>query len=208
MMESNQFSEFVFWAREAGRYGLVKCSSGNLSQRSADQQVLISASGSWLPVIDAAEVAVMDAGGEYAAGQPKPSGEYRLHLGILKARKEVNTVLHFQSPYATALACRKTPPDYNVIIEIPIYIGKIVTLPFIQPGSPELAEAVARAAETAGLIQLSNHGQVVYGRDYKEVIQKAVFFELACSVIVNAGVDVQFLSVEEQLKLSAYLKSR
>lgn len=207
-MDSKQISEFVFWAREAGRYGLVKCSSGNLSQRIPGQQVLISASGSWLPMMDAAEVAVMDAEGRYASGQPRPSGEYRLHLGILKARKEVNTILHFQSPYATALACRKTPPDYNVIIEIPVYIGKIVTLPFIQPGSRELAEAVVRSAETADLIQLSNHGQVVCGRDYKEVIQKAVFFELACSVIINAGVDLQHIPAEERQRLSEYTKRR
>jgi len=207
-MESNQISEFVFWAGEAGKYGLVKCSSGNLSQRIAGQQVLISASGSWLPAINAAEVVLVDTAGNYADGQPKPSGEYRLHLGILNTRKEVNTVLHFQSPYATALACRKHPPDYNVIIEVPVYIGNVVTLPFIQPGSQELAAAVARAAETADLIQLSNHGQVVCGRDYKEVIQKAVFFELACSVIVNAGNDLHHIPVEEQLKLSEYTKSR
>ena len=207
-MVSNQISEFVFWAAEAGKYGLVKCSSGNLSQRIAGQQVLISATGSWLPAINAAEVVLIDTAGNYADGQPKPSGEYRLHLGILNTRKEVNTVLHFQSPYATALACRKHPPDYNVIIEVPVYIGNVVTLPFIQPGSQELAAAVARAAETADLIQLSNHGQVVCGRDYKEVIQKAVFFELACSVIVNAGNDLHHIPVEEQLKLSEYTKSR
>lgn len=207
-MVSNQISEFVFWAAEAGKYGLVKCSSGNLSQRIAGQQVLISATGSWLPAINAAEVVLIDTAGNYADGQPKPSGEYRLHLGILNTRKEVNTVLHFQSPYATALACRKHPPDYNVIIEVPVYIGNVVTLPFIQPGSQELAAAVARAAETADLIQLSNHGQVVCGRDYKEVMQKAVFFELACSVIINAGNDLHHIPVEEQLKLSEYTKSR
>lgn len=207
-MESNQISEFVFWAGEAGKYGLVKCSSGNLSQRIAGQQVLISASGSWLPAINAAEVVLVDTAGNYADGQPKPSGEYRLHLGILNTRKDVNTVLHFQSPYATALACRKHPPDYNVIIEVPVYIGNVVTLPFIQPGSQELAAAVARAAATADLIQLSNHGQVVCGRDYKEVMQKAVFFELACSVIINAGNDLHHIPVEEQLKLSEYTKSR
>ena len=207
-MVSNQISEFVFWAAEAGKYGLVKCSSGNLSQRIAGQQVLISATGSWLPAINAAEVVLIDTAGNYADGQPKPSGEYRLHLGILNTRKEVNTVLHFQSPYATALACRRHPPDYNVIIEVPVYIGNVVTLPFIQPGSQELAAAVARAAETADLIQLSNHGQVVCGRDYKEVMQKAVFFELACSVIINAGNDLHHIPVEEQLKLSEYTKSR
>jgi ribulose-5-phosphate 4-epimerase/fuculose-1-phosphate aldolase len=58
------------------------------------------------------------------------------------------------------------------------------------PGSAELAEAVAQHSLHSNVIQLSNHGQVAIGRNYNEVLERAVFFELNCSIIVKAGLNL------------------
>lgn len=179
--------EFVSWAREAGKFGLIKCSSGNLSHRLADGTMLISASGAWLAELITDQVAMLNISDGSLLNNQKPSAEHRFHLSVMKNRPDVDTILHFQSPAATTIACMGISPDYNVIIEVPIYIGAIGHLPYSPPGSQQLADAVAGSLIKNDLVQLANHGQVVCGRSFRETIQKAVFFELACNIILQSN---------------------
>ena len=77
--------------------------------------------------------------------------------------------------------------NFNVIFEIPYYIGDIATVPAIQPGSGDLAEVVIKAVTDHDMVILRNHGIVTVGKDLKDAIQKAAFFELACEVILRGG---------------------
>ncbi|MHC1774234.1 MAG: class II aldolase/adducin family protein [Lentimicrobium sp.] len=207
-MNQEDLDLFAYWAHEAGKSGLVKCSSGNLSQRLSDQTMLISGTGSWLPSIEAGEISRVSIYDDHIAGNVKPSAEYRIHREIMKKRADVNTVFHFQSPSATTIACMDETPGYNVIIEVPIYIGKIGRVPFLQPGSIELAEAVAEQLTTADLVQLTNHGQVVCGSDYREVFRKAVFFELACTIILQSNFKAREIPNDQISKLSDYFRNQ
>jgi len=97
-------------------------------------------------------------------------------------------VLHFQSPYATALACGNPLKwNYNVIIEVPVYIGIPAAVDYFPPGSPELAQAVIEEMKNpqTQLAFMKNHGLVAVGVDFNDVIQKAVFFELACQILLT-----------------------
>ena len=73
--------------------------------------------------------------------------ESGFHLGVLRERPDCDVVLHFQSPFATAVACmQETPKDFNVTAEVPCHVGKeIPVIPYYRPGSPELAAAVIAA---------------------------------------------------------------
>ncbi len=70
-------------------------------------------------------------------------------------------------------------------VEINFHAG--IHVPYLPPGSRELAGAVADAMKTHNLVMLQNHGQVVVAMDYAHAIQNAVFFELACEIILRAG---------------------
>jgi ribulose-5-phosphate 4-epimerase/fuculose-1-phosphate aldolase len=207
-MKQEDLDLFAHWAHEAGSSGLVKCSSGNLSQRLDDGTMLISASGSWLPSISTNEIAHISIFKDEILSTLKPSAEFRFHRGILQKRPEVNTVLHFQSPSATSIACMEITPDYNVIIEVPIYIGEVGYLPFLPPGSSELANAIVEKARHTDLVQLANHGQVVCGRNYREVFQKAIFFELACSVLLKSNFKARPIPDDQQHKLREYIRNK
>ena len=65
--------------------------------------------------------------------------ESTFHLGIMRSRPDVNVVLHFQSEYATTVACMKNKPkNFNVTAELPCHTGKdIAIIPYFRPGSPE-----------------------------------------------------------------------
>lgn len=181
-------ADFVEACHQVAHRGLVRCSSGNLSLRVADHRLLVTATRSWLERITPEDVALCRVSDGLAIDGPKPTVEIGFHAGILKARSDVNVVLHFQSPCATALACRSAGPlDYFVIPEIPFYIGPIGQVPCLAPGSDELAAAVIAAMRSHDLVMLANHGQVVVAHDFDHAIQNAVFFELACEIILRTG---------------------
>lgn len=203
-MEESEFNEFAFWANETAKHALIKCSSGNLSHRVQNNQMLISASGCWLSELTAKQIAIFNIDNGTLINDIKPSAEHKFHLGIMQSRKEINTVLHFQSQAATTIACMGIEPDYNVIIEIPIYIGKICHLPYFTPGSHQLAEAVIDKMRECSLVQLSNHGQVVCGKSYQDVIQKAVFFELACNILLQSNFSAKALNNVQVESLLTY----
>ena len=193
-MEDAAINEFVAACRKVADYGLVSCSSGNLSWRVGPETVLLSASGSWLGELTAEQVAVCDLNTGKSVNGKVSTCESVYHLGILKNRPKVNVVLHFQSPYATAISCGEPEAvNFNVIIEVPVYIGAPATVLYLPPGSGELAQAVVDAftgnagvspASTQVAI-LKNHGLVSVGKDYDDAIQKAVFFEMACKIILT-----------------------
>jgi len=180
--------EFAGMCRQVAAHGLVRCSSGNLSWRIGADRMLIKSSRSWLGEMARDAVAVC----RISDGKPltdiKPSVEIGLHAAILRRRREMNVVLHFQTPYATAMACsRRKAINYDVIPEIPFYLGPIAEAPCLPPGSQALAEAVALAAQAHDLVQLRNHGQVTVGKNFRQAIQNAAFFELACEILCHAG---------------------
>lgn len=211
-MESDikkKIDEFVDAANMVGRYKLINCSSGNMSQRLPENKIMLSKSGGWLAELTNDEVSLCDLDSGNILNDVKPTVENVFHRGIMKLREDVNTVLHFQSPYATIIACScKSYFNFNVIAEIPLYIGKIETIPYIVPGSIQLAEAVINATEKSNLVIMKNHGLVAVGKDYRDVIQKAKFFELACEVMINSNGQVNYLSDEDIADLDKYILNK
>jgi ribulose-5-phosphate 4-epimerase/fuculose-1-phosphate aldolase len=192
-----RIEEFVEAGRRVGSYGLLRCSSGNMSRRIEDGLVLLSSSGSWLGEITSEEVAVCRLQDGQSINGKKATVESKFHLGILRKRADVNVVLHFQSPYALAVACSKRR-DYNFFL-IPataFYVGEPAMVDYLRPGSAELAEAVVSASEEHDMIIMRKHGAVTVGKDFNDVIQKAMFFELVCEVLIHQP-NVEALTKEE-----------
>ena len=198
MITEKHIETFVAQAHRVGELGLTICSSGNLSWRIGDK-ALISGTGSWVPSLREEQVSVCDvATGEVLNGV-KPSMESVFHLGVMRERPDVGVVLHFQSPYATQVACSEVrPKNYNVTAEVPLHVGRVIPeIPFYRPGSPELAEAVVNALRDRNSALMLKHGQVVCGKDFDDVIQRAMFFEMACRICVLADMHPAVLTEEE-----------
>lgn len=198
MVTHKQIEQFIEQANRVGAERLMLCSSGNISWRVDDDLALVSGTGSWLARLSEENVALCRISDGSIVQGPKASMESTFHLGVYKERKDVNVVLHFQSHYATAISCMKNKPtNFNVTAEIPCHIGaEIPVVPYFRPGSKELADAVLEALRNHNGALMSKHGQVVCGKDFDDAFQKAVFFEMACGIIINAGVD-NYLTLSE-----------
>jgi len=190
--------EFVFAARRIADHGLVRCGSGNLSQRIDDQTMLISTTNAWLADLTKDQVAVCRIRDGVCLNGKTSSIEFGFHRAILRGRQDVNVVLHFQSPCATILACRKEQTYEHLFVtpEIPYYIGPVAVVPYMDPGSFGLAEAVTSALREHDLAILQNHGQVTVGRDFREAFQRAAYFEFASEICVRGGESVGSLGEE------------
>ena len=211
MVTKEQIKLFLEAAHRAGNQGLMLCSSGNLSWRIEEDLALVSGTGSWLPNLKEENISVCRISDGMPVQGPKPSIESTFHLGVLRNRKEVNVVLHFQSPFATAVSCMKDKPtNFNVTAEVPIHVGKeIPVIPYYRPGSPELAKAVTEALSDHNSALMSKHGQVVCAKDLEDAFQKAVFFEMACNIIVTAGKDNYLTLTEEEVAdLDIYIQGK
>ena len=208
MLTKEHITKFIEQAHRVGKERLQLCSSGNLSWRVGENTALVSGTGSWLPRLAEENVAVCDISTGLRIDGPKPSMESVFHLGVLRERKDMNVVLHFQSEYATIVSCMKKKPDnFNVVAEVPCYCGReIPVIPYFRPGSKELADAVTNALREHDCVLMSKHGQAVCGKDFDDAFQKAVFFEFACGIIVRAGEgNYQTLSDEEIRDLEVYI---
>lgn len=184
-LSREHLDRFVEACHDVARRGLVHCSCGNLSMRVDEERFLVTATGSWMERMNHEQVTLCRTQDGAVLSGRKPSSEVGFHAGVLRERTEMNVVLHFQTPCATALACRKSDGlDYAVIPEIPYYIGSVGRVPYFMPGSDELSEAVIAAMRANDMVLMANHGQVTAGRDYDQVIQNAEFFELACQILL------------------------
>ena len=189
--------EFIQACHDTAARGLVRCSSGNMSLRLDSDRMLITTSRSWMEDLSADDVCVCRISDLSTMDEKKPSVEMGFHAGILRARPEVNVVLHFQTPCATALASRDIENiDYFVIPEVPFYIGPVARVGYSQPGSEILAKSVTDAMRTHDMVTIVNHGQVTVADDFAHAIQNASFFELACEIIVHGSDELTALSCE------------
>lgn len=206
MVTNEQIEEFLKQAHRYGHEKLMLCSSGNLSWRIGDQ-ALISGTGSWVPTLTKDRLSLCNIVDGVPVNGVKPSMESTFHLGVLRQRPDVNVVLHFQSEYATAVACMKNrPTNFNVTAEVPCHVGRdIPVVPYYRPGSPELAHAVVEAMTDHNAVLLTNHGQVVCGKDFDQVFERATFFEMACRIIVQSGGDYSVLTPQEIDDLEVYV---
>ncbi len=206
MITNEQIEKFISEAHRVGDAGLTICSSGNISWRLGDE-ILLSGTGSWVPSLPKEKVSICNLETGEVLNGVKPSMENGFHLGVLRERPEIDVVLHFQSPYATIVACmEKLPEDFNVTAEIPCHCGsEIPVVPYYRPGSKELADGVVEALKNHDTVLLRKHGVVVCGKDFDEAFEKAMFFEMACRIIVLTGGKYLTLDQENIDDLETYV---
>lgn len=198
-ISEKHLEEFVSSAHRVAQQGLVLCGSGNLSWRIDGECMLITVTQAWLGEMSKDQVAICRIRDGACLNGKAPSVEIGFHRAILCERPDINVVLHFQSPCATALACRKTQRSdaFFVTPEGPYYIGPVAVVPYMAPGSGDLARAVTAAMRGHNLAVLRNHGQVTVGKDFQEAFQRAVYFEFAAAICLRLGDSVEFLGEED-----------
>ena len=155
--------------------GINQGTSGNISLRHEDG-MLITPTSTPYEAMQPEQIVFMKLDGAFDAEQ-RPSSEWRFHRDILKARPEVNAVVHAHPPYATILAIMglEIPPIHYMIA---CAGGETIRCaPYATFGTQQLSQHAVTALEDRSACLLAHHGMIAIGPSLARAMWLAVEVE-------------------------------
>lgn len=185
---------------------------GNISYRDKETNlVYLTPSGMDYSIITEEDVVVSDLDGNIVDGKRKPTIEMSFHLGIYKARQEVNAVIHTHPIYSTVFSC--TGQNIPLIIdEAAQTLGDVIkTAPYALPGSQELADnCVAALGKEANACLLMSHGAVCIGGTMDAAFKVSTVLEVTAQIyymVKSMGGECIKISDENIAAMMYYVKN-
>jgi L-ribulose-5-phosphate 4-epimerase len=156
---------------------------GHVSARDPEGRgIWMKASGYGFDEVSAEQVILVSWDGEVLEGDGRRHLEYPIHTELMRARPEVQAVVHTHAPWSVAFAATEeplrpvshegtlfVPPDVARFTET----GDLVT-------TPELGASLARTVGERNVALMVRHGIVACGDDLPTAVFNAVFLERAC----------------------------
>jgi autoinducer 2 (AI-2) kinase len=176
--------------RELYAASLITATGGNVSARSSgnDREIWITPGQVFKGALRPEMLIRLDLEGRALdESAPSPSSESRMHCLVYQARPEARAVIHAHAPHATILVDAEIP--FVPISTEAAFFADLPRVPFLMPGSEELARAVAAAMERGWAVLMKNHGLLVAGRslrraaDMVEIIDRTAEIILGCHAV-------------------------
>lgn len=175
-------ADVVAAMREMSASGLNRGTSGNVSVRCGGHMLVTPSAvpPSELTPDLVAKMALEDHDGAIEGahhGPRKPSSEWRFHRDILRARPEVDAVVHTHSPFATVMAIgRREIPAVHYMIAA--FGGSTIRCSdYATFGTAELSAHALAALEGRNGCLLANHGSITVGPTLSRALWLAVELE-------------------------------
>ncbi len=161
--------------RSMNALGVNQGTSGNISLREGDG-LLITPTSMPYDVMQPEDIIEMRFD-HSVVGNGRPSTEWRFHLDILRARPEVNAVVHAHPVYCTTLAImeRSIPPIHYMVCAAGG--DTIRCAPYATFGTQELSDNALAALEDRKACLLAHHGMIAVGDSLRSAMWLAVEVE-------------------------------
>lgn len=173
-------------AKEMLRTGLVEGTSGNLSARLPDGNVVMTPSSLSYAEMRLEDLVVVDLDGQQLEGDRGPTTEKALHLACLRKYPELGGVIHSHAMFATMFAITHQPIPC-VVEEFDVFVGGDVPVANYQlTGSDALGEEVASWLGDRGAVLMANHGLLTVGSSPEKAMQVAHLVERTAKIVWGA----------------------
>jgi L-fuculose-phosphate aldolase len=165
---------------------MIVAADGNVSARLGPDRMLITPSGVCKGFLDPADLIVTDMAGQPIRSGDKCSTEVAMHVACYKHRPDIQSVVHAHPPTAIAFSVAGRRLEPHVLPEVVVTLGVVPTLPYTDPGSYEVPDAIGPAIETAEAVILEFHGAVAVGPSVMQAYFKLEKVEHAAHILLMA----------------------
>ena len=180
-------TQIAVFMRRLYRQFLTTTSGGNISCRTKDGNIAITASQSDKGEQRAETVGVVTPEGVSLTPELKLSIETGMHLAIYAKRPDVHAIVHAHPVTATlfcaAESCRL---DTHLTAEAYAVAGEVTMIPYASMGSPELAANVAEKMQCFNCGLMANHGVITLGSTLLSAFDRMELLETAAKQTVMA----------------------
>ncbi len=178
--------EIVDYGMKCYSSGFVTETEGNLSIRVTEDRFLITPSHVPYEKRQPEDVVLIDKEGEVISGERRPTSETRMHLGVFRARSDVNAIVHAHPLYCTMLAVMGEPLR-PILDEMLPYLGGVVEVTQFAPsGSAEIAAECVKSLGSRAAVLLANHGNLCVGKNMSRAFQTAKYVEKYAQIYLEA----------------------
>jgi autoinducer 2 (AI-2) kinase len=176
--------EVVRAVEEMYAHGLISSTGGNVSVRiPGKDEVWITPNSLFKGALRPDMLVRVDLEGNPIGDSPyAPSSERMLHCAVYRNKAIVGAVIHSHAPKTTLLGLAGLP--FLPISTEAAFIGEIPRIPFIMPGTTELADAVAAVAKDAPAVIMQNHGLIVGGPNLRHTIDMTLIIEQTADKLI------------------------
>lgn len=120
--------------------------------------------------------------GTVVEGERTPTVEWQMHYASYRTRPGTTGAVHTHSPVATAFGItRQVFPPINTDA---VFLRDTVTVPWLMPGSKDLADAVGEALKTSRGCILRNHGLMAVGQTLRDAATRAMMIEETAKLVL------------------------
>ena len=183
MQEAEARRQIVEAGRKLRDRFFVAWNDGNISARLSGERILVTPSGVNKGDVTEDQVLVVDLQGKVLSGTLKPSSETKMHLGVYRARPDVDAIVHAHPPAATGFAACRVRLDQDVILpEVVFGLGKIGFAEYGTPTTDEIPRAVVKEIPGCEALLLSNHGALTVGSDVTQAYYRMEVLEMYARV--------------------------
>ncbi len=167
MSEKELKQEIIKVGKRLYDAGLAVAKSGNLSAKLDAENILITATGTFLGQLNESDIVKVNLANSGYAGEIKPSSEMPLHALVYK-NFSAKVVVHCHPPLINGyFAVSKTLKAMS--FETKFYLGDIPLVPQETPTVTD-PEAVIAALKTNNLVVLKNHGTVAIADKFQDAL--------------------------------------
>ncbi len=179
-MYHSEKEQVAYFMRRLYRQFLTTTSGGNISCRTADGNIAITASQTDKCEQSPETIAIVAPDGKSLTPELKPSIETGLHLAVYAARPDIQAIVHAHPPTAT-FVCAAAEHRLNTHLTAEAYAitGDAVRIPYALMGTPELARLVAEQLRHCDCGLMENHGVIAVGPGLLSAFDKMELLENA-----------------------------
>ena len=204
-------SEVLDAAMSLRKFGLVWMAGGTICARDPESGlVVVTPSGLDYETLEPVDMTVVDMEMAVVDGRYRPSVATNLWIAILRARPDVQAIVHSHSPFATAFSVAGRPIPMITETQADWFGQPVEVARYAHIEDNHFVTAPVEALGDGFGVLLGQHGPITVGASLNDALERAVTLEEAAKTYFAAAAigPVPELTLEQSRRCFDYYQNR